>query len=157
MYSRLKADYSPRNVVECNLNAGRRTASPGKSGPVTPAGFDVILASAAEPAETHSLCIHFAYTRLLLAMQNIALGGAFVLALDSRPLGYVVDIITILHQTFASITALPSQTSRDMVYIACRGYGGSEGLRSAQVLRIHEVLRELGGSGQHLSTRWARR
>lgn len=125
------------------------TASTGRG---NTAGFDIILASAVLLLKAHEPRARFAYSQLLLAMQNIALGGGLVIALEMRPLGYVVEIINILHQSFESITVVDlPQTTNLMVYIACRRFGASDGLRRMHSSRIRELLRDTESPGQHVS------
>lgn len=120
-------------------------------------GFDIVLANAVLLLEAHEPCAHFAYAQLLLAIQNTGLGGVLVIALETRPLGYVVEIISILKQSFEAITAVaPSQTIRPIVYIVCRGFGASEGARRMHSSRIREVLRDMEDVGQHNFTSKAR-
>ncbi|KAI0729640.1 hypothetical protein C8Q72DRAFT_913098 [Fomitopsis betulina] len=136
-----------QKVIECY--ALPYTASTGRG---NTAGFDIILASAVLLLKAHEPRARFAYSQLLLAMQNIALGGGLVIALEMRPLGYVVEIINILHQSFESITVVDlPQTTNLMVYIACRRFGASDGLRRMHSSRIRELLRDTESPGQHVS------
>ncbi|EPS95104.1 hypothetical protein FOMPIDRAFT_1054493 [Fomitopsis schrenkii] len=127
-----------QRTIECG--AVPYTASQGSHAQ----GFDIVLANAVLLLEAHEPCAHFAYAQLLLAIQNTGLGGVLVIALETRPLGYVVEIISILKQSFEAITAVaPSQTIRPIVYIVCRGFGASEGARRMHSSRIREVLRDM--------------
>ena len=127
-------------VTECN--AGHDTTSPGT--------FDIILANAVPQTGEHGLHARFAYAQLLLALQNIAVGGALVITLDTQPLDYVVNIIGILNRSFGTMKAAsPYRTNGRSVHIVCHGYGGSEGSRRLHNTRIREALRELKNTGQY--------
>ena len=102
----------------------------------------------AEGPETENACVRLVWAQLLLAFRYISLGGSLVLALDTRPYDWVVDIIAVLTRSFEPTSIKVIQpynhnTGRPIAYIVCQGYGSSEsgGLRNLFISRLSEALR----------------
>lgn len=104
--------------------------------------FDLVIANAAvvlpEDTVPWNHRIHLVYAQLLVAFHNIAPGGSLIISIQTRPFDWVVDILTTLRQSFATIVAVKPKlhAKRSVTHVVCQGYMASSDAKCSYVERI---------------------
>ncbi|KAH9925761.1 uncharacterized protein B0H18DRAFT_1008117 [Fomitopsis serialis] len=129
----------------CEIATGRATI-----GEIPDGGFELVLANAAIMLADDIIpwadTTRLVYAQLLVSLQHIAQGGSLVIGLRSLPLRWIVDIVRLLGQAFASIKAEnPSyQGRRPFAYIVCKGFSATDEEKVRYIHRLGECIEYLG-------------